>query len=224
MTDVLQPSSATGTTSSTAANGTAPASPEGVPMHMTFDEFLSWDQEGVRAEWVAGEVVLVSPVRAVHQRIAQFLYRLLAAFVDQGDLGELFTSPMLMRLPERPSGREPDVMFIGAVHADRVKETYVDGPADLVIEVVSPESEERNRATKFLEYEAAGVPEYWLIDPLRHEALFYLLGEDGRYHLSPIGTDGIYHCQVLEGFRLRVDWLWRERLPTPAAALRELPV
>ena len=158
MTDVLQPSSATRTTSSTAANGTAPASPEGVPMHMTFDEFLSWDQEGVRAEWVAGEVVLVSPVRAMHQRIAQFLYRLLAAFVDQGDLGELFTSPMLMRLPERPSGREPDVMFIAAAHADRVKETYVDGPTDLVIEVVSPESEERDRATKFLEYEAAGVP------------------------------------------------------------------
>ena len=224
MTDVLQPSSATGATSSTAANGTAPAWPEGVPMRMTFDEFLTWDQEGVRAEWVAGEVVLVSPVRANHQYLMQFFYELIIAFVREHGLGKVLLPPMLMRLPERPSGREPDLMFIAAARAERIKETYVDGAADLVIEIVSPESEARDRATKFLEYEAAGVPEYWLVDPLRHEALFYLLGEDGRYHLFPIAADGIYHSQALAGFRLLVDWLWRDPLPEPAAALRELPV
>jgi Uma2 family endonuclease len=98
----------------------------------------------------------------------------------------------------------------------------VDGPADLVIEIMSPEGEERDRATKFVEYEAAGVPEYWLIDLLRHEAYFNVLGEDGRYHLRLPAPDGTYVSPVLEGFRLRPDWLWREPLPSPEDALAEL--
>ena len=52
-----------------------------------------------------------------------------------------------------------------------------------------------------LEYEAARIPEYWLFDPLRREALFHVLGEDGRYHVVLPDTDGFYHSQVVEGFR-----------------------
>jgi Uma2 family endonuclease len=205
-----------------AANGPVPAWPEGIPKHMTWDEYLAWDFEGIRAEWVDGEIVIVSPVRAQHQRLLQFLHRLLGAFVERRSLGEIFLAPMRMRLDEKPSGREPDFMFIAAGRADRVQETYVDGPADLVVEIVSPESEARDRSTKFLEYEAGGVTEYWLLDPLRHAAFFYLLGEDGRYHLEAVSPEGRYQSQVLEGLRLPVEWLWREPLPNVDWALAEL--
>ncbi|MGE3913974.1 MAG: Uma2 family endonuclease, partial [Chloroflexota bacterium] len=86
-----------------------------------------------------------------------------------------------------------------------------------------PESDQRDRSEKFQEYEAAGVPEYWLIDPLRHEALFYVLGEDALYHLRLPSPEGVYTSIMLEGFRLRPDWLWRRPLPSPEAALAELP-
>ena len=46
---------------------------------------------------------------------------------------------------------------------DRVHRTYLDGPADLVVEIVSPESAGRDRGEKYYEYEAAGIPEYWLL-------------------------------------------------------------
>lgn len=78
-------------------------------------------------------------------------------------------------------GREPDLLFVAQEHLDRLQETYLDGPANLVVEVVSPESLARDRGAKFVEYEAGGVPEYWLLDPLRRWAEFYCLGEDGRY-------------------------------------------
>ena len=89
----------------------------------------------------------------------------------------------------------------------------VDGPAG---PVTSPESVHRDRGEKFLEYETAGVREYWLVDPLRREGVFYQLGEDGRYHPSPIDADGWYHSLVLPGFRLRVGWLWQRPLPPVA--------
>jgi Uma2 family endonuclease len=227
MTDILQPSSAPGAaiqteSEPTTRHGTVTTHPNGVPTHMTWEEYLAWDFEDGQAEWVDGEVVLMPPVRADHQFIAGFLYRLIFDFVERHGLGVVFQTPMLMKLSVRPSGREPDVMFIASVHEDRIKQALVDGPADLAIEVVSPDSDRRDRAEKFREYEEGGVTEYWLIDGLRKQAYFYVLGEDGRYHLAPIADDGSYFSHVLEGFRLRVDWLWRMPLPTLSAALAEL--
>lgn len=217
MTDVLQPSA-----TSPGAADTTSEWPEGLPKRMTLEEYLAWNYEDVRAEWVDGEVVLMSPVAPLHQRILLFLARLLADFCEEHELGDIYTAGVRVLLSSRPSGREPDVIFIAAAHADRVKATYIDGPADLAVEIISPESEERDRGTKLLEYEAAGVREYWLIDSLRHDAMFYVLGEDGRYHLRLPSPDGIYQSSVVEGFRLRPDWLWREPLPTQRAARAEL--
>jgi Uma2 family endonuclease len=104
----------------------------------------------------------MSPSNLLHQALALFLARLVAAFVEAHDLGQVWIPPTLMRLSSRPSGREPDLLFVASEHLDRLRGTYIDGPADLVVEVVSPESEERDRVEKLAEYEAARVPEYWL--------------------------------------------------------------
>jgi len=65
------------------------------------------------------------------------------------------------------------------------------------------------------------VREYWLIDPQRKQAEFYRRGQDGFYHLMPVGDDGIYRSVVLEGLWLRVNWLWQEPLPPLLSVLRE---
>jgi Uma2 family endonuclease len=183
------------------------------PAPVSFEEFLAWADEDTRAEWVDGKVVPMSPANRAHQDLLFFLARLVVAHVEARRLGWVYFAPFLMRLPTRPSGREPDLLFVANEHADRLRDTFLDGPADLVVEVASPESAARDRGEKFLEYEAAGVPEYWLIDPLREEAGFYRLGADGRYRLAPLDADGWYHSTVLPGFRLRPDWLWQHPLP-----------
>jgi Uma2 family endonuclease len=204
------------------ANGSASTWPPGLPTRMTWEEYLAWDFEDIDAEWVDGEIVIMPPVRADHQFIAGFLYRLICDFAERYGLGLVLQPPMRMHLSSRPSGREPDVLFLAAEHADRLKDAIVDGPADLAVEVISPESEERDRAIKFVEYETAGVAEYWVIDGLRREAYFYVLGEDGHYHLAIVPSDGIYRPHVLEGLRLKVNWLWRVPNLTMEKALAEL--
>ena len=180
---------------------------------MSFEEFLAWADEDAFAEWVDGELLIMSPASADHQRVRDFLLMLMRLFVEAHGLGEVFSAPFLMRLPTRPSGREPDLLFVAAAHADRVRETYLDCPADLAVEIVSPESEARDRGDKLLEYQDAGIPEYWLIDPLRREAVFHRLGDNGRYHPAAIDSDGVYRSDILPGFRLRVAWLWQRPLP-----------
>jgi Uma2 family endonuclease len=123
--------------------------------------------------------------------------------------------------PQLP-GREPDILFVAREHLARLKETFLDGPADLVIEILSPESRLRDRGDKRAECEAGGVREYWLIDPERREADFYVLDARGRYRLVEVGPDGIYESPTLAGFRLNLAWLWRDPLPKVLDVARDL--
>lgn len=187
---------------------------------LTFEEFLAWCDEDTWAEWENGEVIMLSPASRRHENISDFLVAVLRIFAETRGLGEVISAPFPMRTgPDLPV-REPDILFVAKENLERLKDTHLEGPADLVVEITSPESAERDRGKKFYEYEKGGVREYWLIDPDREEAEFYRL-VSGRYRLIyPEG--GIYRSEVLPGFWLRVDWLWQDPLPPVLSVLREL--
>lgn len=187
---------------------------------MTYEEFLAWADEDTLAEWVDGEVVMYSPASRRHQEISFFLGQVVGLHVEQQRLGRVLLPPFQMKLAQ--SGREPDLLFVANGHLDRLKETYLDGPADLVVEIVSPESAGRDRGEKFYEYEQAGIPEYWLIDPQTERVEFYQLTAAGRYRLVLPDAEGIYRAEVLPGFWLRVEWLWREPLLHHLRAIGEI--
>ena len=193
-----------------------------VPSKLNYEEFLAWCDEDTWAEWVDGEVIMLSPASKRHQELADFLTRVLGIFVEVRDLGVMLSAPFQMKTGPDLPGREPDILFIAKENLGRLKETHLEGPADLVIEIVSPESRLRDRGEKFAEYELGGVREYWLIDPEREEADFYRLDERSRYRLNEPDREGIYRSHVVPGFWLKVDWLWQEPLPPVLEVLREL--
>lgn len=184
---------------------------------MTYDEFLAWANEDTLAEWVDGRVVLASPVGLRHQEIVNFLVGVLSGFARLHGLGRVLNGSFQMKLAH--SGREPDVLFVGADHLDRLTPTYLDGPADLVIEVISPESIGRDRGDKFSEYEQAGISEYWLLDPDAQRAEFYQLDASGHYQPVAADADHIYRSRALPGLWLNTDWLWQDPLPAVEEAL-----
>jgi len=202
------------------------AQAEAAPPHlkMTYEEFLAWalKQEG-HFEWVNGEVIAYMSASPLHQEVVVFLSGLLRFFVDLLGLGRVYAGPAQMKLPNGP-GREPDVFFIATDHLSRVIENRIDGPADLAIEVVSDDSVTTDREDKFYEYEAAGIPEYWIVDPRpnRRRAYFYRLDEHGRYQPALTNAEGIYHSRVLPGFWLKVDWLWQAAEMNTTALLMEI--
>jgi len=190
---------------------------------VSWEEFLAWAPDDWRVEWVAGEIIEMPPPHEDHQDTGLFLITFLLLYVQRHGLGRIFYERFLMRLAQKPSGREPDLVFVKREHVGRINPTFLDGPADLVVEIVSPDSVTRDYREKLAEYEAAGIPEYWIIDPRQSEARFYQLGEDGRYRLAALDEDGIYTSLAVEGFRLRVSWLWQRPMPTIDEALADLP-
>lgn len=188
---------------------------------VSFEEFLVLT-DGKKAEWVDGEIVYMAAVSIRHELLFQFLLTILNLYVKRNSLGIVLGSDTSMKLEEGRRGREPDILFLINERTNLLRENYLDGAADLVVEIVSPESIGRDRGEKFVEYEAAGIREYWLIDPQREQAEFYRLEEDLRYHLVSTDSDGIFRSDVIQGFWLRVEWLWT--LPNELDVLRELGV
>src|SRR5687768_3839403 len=136
--------------------GLGPSRAPDYPPKVTWDEFHdAWDREH-RTEWVDGEIIEMSPENIRHHLLNASLFDPVRYFVRRHDGGYVFMGNVLMRLSTRPSGRLPDILFVAKAHLDRVTQTYVNGPADLAIEVISPESQTRDRQEKLAEYEAAG--------------------------------------------------------------------
>jgi len=117
-------------------------------------------------EFSDGRIEVLPMPKMSHQLIVQFLNNLLFAFLSSANLGRMLFAPLRVRL-RKGKYREPDIVVMLAGHSQRMREEFWEG-ADLVMEVVSDEAEDRHRdlVTKRNEYAEAGIPEYWIIDPL----------------------------------------------------------
>lgn len=194
-----------------------------LPLHqehrfrMTFEEWVAFADEDVHGEWVNGEATVFMTSTGLHQDVIGFLYRLLTWFTEERGLGAVRLAPYAMRLPDLGWQREPDLLFVAQANLPRLTNARLIGPADLVVEVVSDDSVTRDRLEKRAAYEAAGVPEYWLLDPRpRHqEATFLRLDNDGHYQEMPLDDEGRLHSSILPGFWLDPTWLWQNPLPRP---------
>ncbi|MDQ1328862.1 MAG: hypothetical protein QG641_2148 [Candidatus Poribacteria bacterium] len=188
---------------------------------ISYEEFLELCDEDIWAEWVNGEVfIMTEPVTITHQKNAMFIMNILHNYVEFHNLGEILFIPFLMKLEN--SARMPDIIHIHSNHLQNLKEFYLDGPADVAIEIMLKESIIRDRGDKFIEYESGRVTEYWLIDPMRKQAEFYRIGDDNCYHPVPLDAEGKYHSEVIPGFWLKVSWLWQEPLPPVWEIRKEL--
>lgn len=162
-----------------------------------------------------------SPASARHEELVSFLGDIFRTYTKVLQLGRVLQNPFQMKLPgKKGSSREPDVMFVAKANINRLETGLLRGPADLVVEVTSPESEWRDRHDKFIEYAAGNVPEYWIIDPAQQQAEFYRRNQQGQYERQSLDEQGRYYSQALPGFWLKPEWLWRESLPDTVLVLK----
>jgi Uma2 family endonuclease len=180
------------------------------PKGISYEEFLATVDESTHAEWVDGEVVLMTPPSDEHARISLFLAAVIEGWIElSGAGGTVRHAPYEMKLPI--TARQPDVLWAGPDKDARVTRRGLQGAADLVIEVVSPESRTRDRREKFIEYAQVGVREYWLVDPMRSTCEVYRLQKDGVYELFQDGSGSRVESSVLSGFWIDPAWMWEAK-------------
>lgn len=186
---------------------------------ISYEEFLERfvDQ---RAEWVGRRGYIDEPCIRSTPGECQASFHIVERASRRCPLGRVFFEPFQMKVGLDLPGREPDLFFVRQDRLDGVGKAHFAGPGDLVVEVVSPESRGRDRGDKFYEYERGGVKEYWLIDPERQSAEFYIRDDAGLFQLAKPGADGVYRSAMVEGFFVRVAWFWK--IPPLCEALADL--
>ena len=122
------------------------------------------DGDERRYELIDGELMLAPAPIPTHQRVVLALAYILMEFVTANRLGEVFISPIDVVLSEHDVV-QPDILFISAERLRIVGERNILGAPNLVIEVLSPSSPDRDRVLKSSRYLRYGVPEYWIVDP-----------------------------------------------------------
>ncbi len=189
---------------------------------MTEAEFLDLCDEDVRAEFVDGRIIVHSPASFQHVRIAAFVTTLVQMFVDKYNLGTVLGDNFQLRI--RPGLRRvPDLIFVAAENSVTITQTEIDGAPDLVVEIVSPDSVERDWRDKYFEYEKAKIREYWVIDPSSKRVQIYVLNEKNKFVAQP-AEKGVVKSSVLRGFWLKPEWLWQEPLPNVLKVAKELKI
>src|SRR5205809_39351 len=129
----------------------------------TFEDFLELVPDGQKADLLDGVIYMASPDNTDAGGLTSWLGSILKAFVDHYDLGQLYFSRIAYRIgPKR--GPEPDLGYVSKRREATRKRGYIDGPPDLAVEIVSPDSVQRDYLQKRAIYEEAGVREYWIID------------------------------------------------------------
>ncbi len=193
---------------------------------ISFEDFLELDSGERHLELVGGYIVEMPSITEAHNSLTNFFIKISDEFATQTDAFRVFSDPFimysLMKEPDgkRRHGRAPDVMFVSKENLHRVKSNYLDGPADLVIEIISPGSKRIDREEKFAEYQKGGVSEYWYFDPKTKEAKFFLLDANGKYQPVLPDADGIVRSTTIEGSFIKTEWLWRNPKPSVIEVLK----
>jgi Uma2 family endonuclease len=175
------------------------------PMQGTWSEQDYLALPGNRlVEFSDGTVEVLPMPTDLHQAIVAFIYEALAMFVRSARLGTARFAPLAVRTVGSKC-RMPDVLFLLAEHDDKRHNDLWD-TADLVLEVVSGDSKDRERdfVTKRAEYARGGIPEYWIVDPeTRKVTVLSLRGE--QYEEHGVFSEGESATSVLlPGFSVAV--------------------
>jgi Uma2 family endonuclease len=169
----------------------------------TYGKYLELDDEN-RYEVINGELLVTPAPGTRHQSVVRDLSLRFVQFVQERTAGVVFFAPTDVVLGE-DQVVQPDILFIRTARIrEIVSERAVHGPPDLVVEVLSPSSLQRDRHQKRELYGRAGVPEFWIVDPANRAIEVFSLGET-EYELTSFAAEtGAVASRVLDGFAVAV--------------------
>lgn len=130
---------------------------------LTYADVERIPQDGFRHEIIGGEEFMTPAPDLDHQTVVGNLFRILAIHARANSLGRVFVAPTDVLLTQHDVV-EPDVVFVAQASVSILKEKYIQGPPELVVEVLSPSTASQDRGEKLDLYGRCGVREYWIAD------------------------------------------------------------
>lgn len=175
-------------------------------LKLTYADYLT-TPEDKRYELLDGELVMTPAPDELHQRTQADLGFQVMAFVKANGLGRVYNPPTDVVLSD-VDVVQPDLLFVSSERTQIITKAGVQGAPDLVVEILSPSTAERDKGYKRALYAQHGVKEYWIVGADAGVITVLLLGDDGYEVAGTFGEGDTLTSPTLEGFRLKVDELF----------------
>jgi len=161
--------------------------------------------ESNRYEIIAGEMFVSASPSKRHAWISTRLFRWIADYAEQNNLGVVFHAPVDVRLTLHDVV-VPDVIFLREERKHLFGEHFVDGPPDLIVEILSPSTRSRDVTAKKRLYAETGVQEYWVVDQVTADVTVYWRSHKGSYEVIS-AEDGKVRSRIIPGLEIISDKL-----------------
>lgn len=172
-------------------------------------KFYNDISEFEKAEFINGEIIIHSPVKKSHNDVTSFLSRLLTIYVSKYQLGYIGIEKIMIQLTR--NDYEPDICFFDKKIAKNFKANQsLFPPPNLIIEILSKRTASNDRGVKYKDYEAHGVEEYWIIDPIKKVVEQYRLNTNQTYELILKAGNGTITCLPVKGFSIPIEAIFDE--------------
>jgi Uma2 family endonuclease len=164
----------------------------------TWDDIKNLPESAGRTEIVDGDLIISPSPGGSHQRICTELGIEVGAFIRKAKIGTFYSSAFHVIL-DMHVHYEPDLCFVVKDRLNIIQENYIDGPPDLIIEVISEGNRTHDTVVKFAHYEKYGVKEYWLID--QRDRLISIYGLRGNKYgkLGAFAPGDSVRSEILAG-------------------------
>ena len=172
----------------------------------TYEDYLN-APEDKRYELLDGELVPIPTPGERHQSISILLGSKLVQFAYENSLGRVYHAPFDVVLSD-VDVVQPDLLFVSNERSHIITPANIQGAPDLVVEILSPSTAERDRTFKRTLYANHGVNEYWMVDPTAKDITVLLLGERGYEVVDSYGEGATLTSPTLQGFTLNIGDLF----------------
>jgi Uma2 family endonuclease len=166
---------------------------------LTYAEYCQIPEDGRRHEIIDGDHYVSPAPYTYHQTLSRRIQFQLYSQIEEKGLGLVFNAPTDLQLSQVDIV-QPDLIIVFEAHRNIVTPTKIKGVPDLVVEILSKSTSERDRGIKLALYQRSRVPEYWVVDPDEHTIEPHVLeGETYRsagLHTTTVTVRGIDGVQV----------------------------
>ena len=169
----------------------------------TYADYLETSDDE-RYELLHGELVMAPASLTDHQDILGGLYSEMRTFVKEHNLGNVLLAPTDVVLSDTDVV-QPDILFVSQARRHIRTRENIQGAPDLVVEILSPTTAERDRSVKSALYAQHGVQEYWIVDPDARTITVFLLNEGEFEEVDTYSAGETLTSPMLAGFSIALD-------------------
>lgn len=171
---------------------------------LTYEDYLALPESDDRFELIDGELFMVPAPVPEHQDFLGELYVVIRAFVRENTLGRVFFAPLDVVFSE-DDVFQPDLIFVSRERLSIITGQNVRGAPDLVVEVLSPSTADRDRTLKRERYAKFGVREYWIADIVGRTIEVNVLNGDKFAVAGVYGEGDIFDSPLLPGLEVNIS-------------------